>query len=34
MIHETTDAIRWNASQSEHYRVRIAAKALHVVGTR
>jgi hypothetical protein len=33
-IHETTDAIRWNASNSEHYRVRIPAKALHVLGTR
>ena len=34
LIHETTDAIRWNASHSERYRVRIPAKALHVVGTR
>jgi hypothetical protein len=33
-IHQTSDAIRWNASHSEHYRVRIPAKALHVLGTR
>lgn len=27
-IHQTTDAIRWNASQSERYRIRIPARAL------
>lgn len=28
LLHETTDAIRWNASTDEHYRVRIPARAL------
>jgi len=27
-IHQTTDAIRWNASAREHYRLRIPARAL------
>jgi hypothetical protein len=27
-IHQTTDAIRWNASPSERYRLRIPARAL------
>ena len=27
-IHHTADAIRWNASTHEHYRVRIPARAL------
>ena len=27
-IHQTTDAIRWNASAREHYRIRIPARAL------
>jgi hypothetical protein len=27
-IHQTTDAIRWNASRSERYRLRIPARAL------
>ena len=33
-IHRTTDAIRWNASPSERYRLRIPARALRPVGTR
>jgi hypothetical protein len=33
-VHHTSDAIRWNASTSEHYRVRIPARALRVLGTR
>jgi len=28
LIHETTDAIRWNASKNEQYQIRIPAKAL------
>jgi len=28
LLHETRDAIRWNASADEHYRIRIAARAL------
>ena len=28
LLHETTDAIRWNASKNEEYRVRIPASAL------
>jgi hypothetical protein len=28
LLHETTDAIRWNASNDEHFRVRIPASAL------
>ena len=28
LLHETTDAIRWNASTDEHYRIRIPARAL------
>ena len=28
LLHETTDAIRWNASKKEEYRVRIPASAL------
>jgi hypothetical protein len=28
LIHETTDAIRWNASQNEEYRVQIPARSL------
>jgi hypothetical protein len=28
LLHETTDAIRWNASSREHYRVRIPSRAL------
>ena len=28
LLHETTDAIRWNASMNEEYRVRIPASAL------
>ena len=28
LLHETTDAIRWNASKNEQYRVRIPASAL------
>jgi hypothetical protein len=27
-LHETTDAIRWDASASEHYQLRISARAL------
>ena len=27
-IHQTADAIRWNASPNEHYRLRIPARAL------
>lgn len=27
LLHETSDAIRWNASQAEHYRVLIPARA-------
>ena len=33
-IHQTTDAIRWNASPSEHYRLRIPSRALRPHGTR
>jgi hypothetical protein len=33
-IHQTTDAIRWNASSSERYRLRIPARALRPEGTR
>jgi hypothetical protein len=28
LIHETTDAIRWNASKSEKYRIQIPASDL------
>jgi hypothetical protein len=28
LLHETTDAIRWNASKNEEYRIRIPASAL------
>jgi hypothetical protein len=28
LLHETTDAIRWNASNEEQYRIQIAARAL------
>ena len=28
LIHETTDAIRWNASKNEQYEIRIPARAL------
>jgi hypothetical protein len=28
VLHETTDSIRWNASEDERYRIRIAARAL------
>jgi len=28
LLHETTDAIRWNASKDEEYRIRIPASAL------
>jgi hypothetical protein len=28
LLYETTDAIRWNASADEHYRLRIPARAL------
>jgi len=28
LIHETTDAIRWNASKNEQYRIQIPASAL------
>ena len=28
LIHETTDAIRWNASKDEQYQIRIPASAL------
>lgn len=28
LIHETTDAIRWNASRNEEYRIQIPASAL------
>jgi len=28
LLHETTDAIRWNASTDERYRIRIPARAL------
>jgi hypothetical protein len=28
-IHHTSDAIRWNASPNERYRLRIPARALH-----
>ena len=27
-LHETTDAIRWNAAEAEHFRVRVPARAL------
>jgi len=33
-ILQTTDAIRWNASQSESYWLRIPARVLRLVGTR
>src|SRR5262245_51178359 len=33
-IHHTADAIRWNASASEGYRLRIPARALRALGTR
>lgn len=33
-IHQTTDAIRWNASPSERYRIRIPARALRPQETR
>jgi hypothetical protein len=33
-IHQTTDAIRWNASPTERYRLRIPARALRPQGTR
>ena len=29
LLHETTDAIRWNASPREHYEIRIPARALN-----
>jgi hypothetical protein len=32
-IHQTTDAIRWNASASERYRLRIPARALRAPGS-
>ena len=28
LLHETTDAIRWNASKNEEYRIQIPASAL------
>jgi hypothetical protein len=28
LLHETTDAIRWNASRNEEYRIQIPASAL------
>jgi hypothetical protein len=28
LLYETTDAIRWNASADEHYRLRIPARSL------
>jgi hypothetical protein len=28
LLHETTEAIRWNASESEHYRIRIPHRTL------
>ena len=28
LLHETTDAIRWNASKNEEYRIQISASAL------
>jgi hypothetical protein len=28
LIHETTDAIRWNASKNEQYQIKIPASAL------
>jgi hypothetical protein len=33
-IHQTRDAIRWNASANERYRLRIPARALRPRGTR
>jgi carotenoid cleavage dioxygenase len=33
-IHQTTDAIRWNASATERYRLRIPARALRPPGAR
>ena len=33
-IHQTRDAIRWNASPSERYRLRIPARALRPPGAR
>jgi hypothetical protein len=33
-IHHTADSIRWNASPSEGYRIRIPARALRPPGTR
>ncbi len=33
-IHRTTDAIRWNASSIERYRLRIPARALRPQATR
>ncbi len=33
-IHQTRDTVRWNASSSEQYRLRIPARALRPVGTR
>jgi hypothetical protein len=33
-LHRTTDAIRWNASASESYRLRIPARALRPPGDR
>ena len=32
-IHQTRDAIRWNASPSEHYRLRIPARDLRALGS-
>jgi hypothetical protein len=33
-VHQTRDAIRWNASPNERYRLRIPARALRPQGTR
>jgi hypothetical protein len=33
-IHQTRDAIRWNAARNERYRLRIPARALRPLGTR
>jgi hypothetical protein len=33
-VHHTADCIRWNASPSEGYRIRIPARALRPPGTR
>jgi hypothetical protein len=33
-LHQTREAVRWNASTSEHYRLRIPARALRPLASR